>query len=106
MNRVTLSGCLRYKPRITYTQTGACRASIFLTVPRCRGDTAEDFIIATAWDDVAEDLRDYANQGDYIEIDGVIRTRTITKERKNYVQEIIAKHVGFPGRKPARNVNE
>ena len=108
MNRVIISGTLLYKPRITITQTGVCRASIFLSVPRNHGEPeGNDYITAVAWERQAEDIRDYADKGDIIEIDGVVRTRTVIKGgTKNYVQEIIAKHVGFPERKPARNVNE
>ena len=105
MNRVTLSGRLRYKPRITYTQTGACRASIFLIVPRCRGETA-DFITATAWDTIAEDIRDYADLGDFVEIGGVIRTRAIDAPGgKHYVQDIVIDSINFPEREKERYVN-
>ena len=107
MNRVIISGTLLYKPRITITQTGVCRASIFLSVPRNHGEPeGNDYITAVAWERQAEDIRDYATQGDFIEIDGIIRTRTVVKERKNYVQEIVAKNVGFPERKPEKNVNK
>lgn len=106
MNRVTLAGRLLYPPRVRQTQTGTIMASILIAVPRCRGGTAEDYIRITAWDAVAIDLRDLAAKDDYLLIDGVVHTRAIENNGgKDYVQEIIAITVDFPGRKPPQKVD-
>lgn len=105
MNKVTLSGRILYSPRIKQTQTGAMMASILIAVPRCRGGTAEDYIRVISWDSVAEDIRDFAADGDYVLIDGVVHTRAVVKNGvKDYVQEIVASSVDFPGRELPRKI--
>ena len=106
MNRVVISGTLLYKPRITITQTGICRASIFLSVPRNHGEPeGNDYITAVAWERQAEDIRDFAADGDYVLIDGVVHTRAVVKNGvKDYVQEIVASSVDFPGRELPRKI--
>lgn len=107
MNRVTLSGRVLYTPRTKQTQTGAIMSSILLAVPRNRGGTAEDYIRVVAWDTAATDLRDLAEKDDYILVDGVVRTRAIENNGgKEYVQEIIASSIDFPGRKPPKKIDE
>ena len=106
MNKVTLAGRLLYSPRVKQTQTGAVMASILLSVPRNRGGTAEDYIRVVSWDSVAEDIRDFAAEGDYVLIDGVVHTRAVVKNGvKDYVQEIVASSVDFPWRELPRKID-
>lgn len=107
MNRVTLAGRLLYAPRIKQTQTGAIMASMLLAVSRNQGGNAVDYIRVTAWDAAAIDLRDLAAKDDYILVDGVVHTRAIERDDggKEYVQEIIAASIDFPGREPPRKID-
>lgn len=74
MNTVTLSGRIRSRATITYTQTGTARARFILEVTRARAPTVKDYIPVIAWGADANEIRDYSRIDDRAEIRGEIRT--------------------------------
>lgn len=106
MNRWAGTGWIKTKIQITYTQTGTCRVSFLLAVPRCRGETGEvdDYIPVIAWGRVAEDVRDLADQGARIGIDGHLQTSSWGDPRK-YKTEVVADFLDFLDRREPVDIN-
>lgn len=74
MNSVTLSGRIRSRATITYTQNGTARARFILEVTRARAPTVKDYIPVIAWGADAMTIRDFTQIDTRIEIRGEIQT--------------------------------
>lgn len=100
MNNWSGSGKIRAAPKISYTQAGSARASFSLEVDRPTG-RATDFINIVAWGAEAEDVRDFGEIGEFVEVQGFLQARTFSgsdgKEKRIY--EIVAEKIFFPARK-------
>lgn len=100
MNAWTGSGRIRAAPRLTYTQAGVARAGFSLEVERPGSRGATDFINVVTWGADAEDVRDFGNPGEFVEIQGFLQARTYRAEDgERRIYEIVAQKISFPLRK-------
>ena len=104
MNRWNGTGKIKTGIRTTYTQSGTCRVSFLFAVPRCRGETGCDYIPVVAWGHLAEDIRDLADQGARIGIDGRLQT-SMWGEPKKYKTEVVVETVDFLDRREPVDVD-
>lgn len=105
MNRWNGTGKIKTKIQVAYTQTGTCRVSFLLAVPRCRGETGDvDYIPIIAWGRVAEDVRDLADQGSRLAIDGRLQT-TSWGDPRRYKTEVVAEVMDFLDRREPVDIN-
>lgn len=74
MNSVTLSGRIRSRATIKYTQNGTARARFILEVTRARAPSVKDYIPVIAWGADAEAIHDFTGIDTRVEIHGEVQT--------------------------------
>lgn len=96
LNQIVLVGRLVQDPEIKELENGQRVSYITLSVPRSYknsdGIYEIDFIPCMAWNNMADNLKEYCKKGDLLGIKGRIQTRQ--EEDKNII-EIVAEKVSF-----------
>ena len=97
MNSVSLSGRIRSRATITYTQTGTARARFILEVPRARAPSKNDYISIISWGADAEAIRDFTTLNSRVEIRGEIQTFHRDKD-DTWEINVVADWISLPDR--------
>lgn len=100
LNQVILVGRLTRNISVNKSENGVKVATISLAIPRSfknmEGGYDTDFIDCVAFDNVANNTKEYCSKGDIIGVKGRVQSRLIEKEGKNEnIMEIIAEKVTF-----------
>ena len=100
LNQVILVGRLTRDIVVNKSDKGMRVATITLAVPRSfknvDGSYDTDFIDCVAFDNIAENTKEYCEKGDIVGVKGRVQSRTIEKDGKTeYLMEIIAEKVTF-----------
>ena len=110
MNKWTGCGRIRSQPHLAEAQNGKLRASFQLSVPRIKADgeagAGQDFIWIVAWGQVAKDVRDFAEAGDLIAVEGPLQTTSWGQQPRQYRTEVVAKNIEFLDRREPMNVQK
>lgn len=106
LNQIVLVGRLTRNISINKSDKGVKVATISLAIPRSfkntEGDYDTDFIDCVAFDNIAENTKEYCSKGDIVGVKGRVQSRTIEKDGKTeYLMEIIAEKVTFLSSKKA-----
>lgn len=85
---------------VNKSDKGVKVATISLAIPRSfknmEGGYDTDFIDCVAFDNIAENTKEYCEKGDIVGVKGRVQSRTIEKDGKTeYLMEIIAEKVTF-----------
>ena len=100
LNQVVLVGRLTRNISVNKSDKGIRVATIPLAIPRSfknmEGGYDTDFIDCVAFDNIADNTREYCSKGDIIGVKGRIQSRTVEKDgKKEYLIEIIAEKITF-----------
>lgn len=100
LNQIVLVGRLTRDIIVNKSESGIKVATISLAIPRSfknsEGSYDTDFVDCVAFDNVAENTKDYCSKGDIVGVKGRVQSRVIEKgDKKEYSTEIIAEKVTF-----------
>ena len=100
LNQIILVGRLTRDISVHKTDKGSKVATISLAIPRSfknmDGNYDTDFVDCVAFDNIADNTREYCSKGDIIGVKGRIQSRTVEKDgKKEYLVEIIAEKITF-----------
>ena len=100
LNQIVLVGRLTRDILVNKSDKGVKVATISLAIPRSfknmEGGYDTDFVDCVAFDNIAENTKEYCGKGDIVGIKGRVQSRTIEKNGKTeYLMEIIAEKVTF-----------
>ena len=106
LNQIVLVGRLTRNISINKSDKGVKVATISLAIPRSfkntEGGYDTDFIDCVAFDNIAENTKEYCSKGDIVGVKGRVQSRTVEKDGKTeYLMEIIAEKVTFLSSKKA-----
>lgn len=100
LNQIILVGRLTRDITINKSEKGVKVTTICLAIPRSfknvDGGYDTDFIDCVAFDNIAENTKEYCKKGDIVGVKGRVQSRKIENDGKNeYVMEIIAEKITF-----------
>jgi single-strand DNA-binding protein len=100
LNQIILVGRLTREISINKSENGVKVATIPLAIPRSFKNSAgsydTDFIDCVAFDNIAENTKEYCSKGDIVGVKGRVQSRVIEKDnKKENTIEIIAEKVTF-----------
>jgi len=100
LNQIVLVGRLTRDIIVNKSESGIKVATISLAIPRSfknsEGNYDTDFVDCVAFDNIAENTKDYCSKGDIVGVKGRVQSRVIEKDnKKEYSTEIIAEKVTF-----------
>ena len=100
LNQIVLVGRLTREITVHKSDNGVKVATIPLAIPRSfknsEGYYDTDFIDCVAFENIAENTKEYVKKGDIIGIKGRVQSRIIEKDgKKEYLSEIVAEKVTF-----------
>lgn len=100
LNQIILVGRLTKNIQVHQTEGGKKVATITLAIPRSfknmEGNYDTDFIDCVAFENVADNTKEYCKKGDIIGVKGRVQSRVVEKEsKKEYLMEIIAEKITF-----------
>ena len=94
MNRVICMGNLTDDPKITYTQSGKCKAEFTLALNRIK--EGADYPRFVAWEKKAEFMEKYTHKGMKLLVEGRIQTGSYEgKNGKVYTTDVICDQIEF-----------
>ena len=98
LNQIVLVGRITRNITVNKSSNGTKVATISLAIPRSfknsEGVYDTDFIDCVAFDNIADNTREYCSKGDIIGVKGRIQSRTVEKDgKKEYLIEIIAEKI-------------
>lgn len=100
MNKVIAIGNLTDDPKITYTQSGKCKAEFTLALNRTK--EGADFPRFIAWEKTAELIEKYFHKGKKMAVEGHIQTGSFEgKNGKVYTTDVIVERIEFVDKKQA-----
>jgi single-strand DNA-binding protein len=112
LNQVVLVGRLVRNPDLRTTDSNKSVTTITLAIPRSfknmEGGYDTDFIDCVAFDNIAENTKEYCEKGDIVGVKGRVQSRTVEKDDKTeYLMEIIAEKITFlSNKKPEEKADE
>ena len=100
LNQIVLVGRLTRNITVNKSDKGVKVATISLAIPRSfknmEGGYDTDFIDCVAFDNIAENTKEFCEKGDIVGVKGRVQSRTIEKDGKTeYLMEIIAEKITF-----------
>ena len=100
LNQIVLVGRLTRDISVNKSEKGVRVATISLAIPRSfknmEGGYDTDFIDCVAFDNIAENTKEYCEKGDIVGVKGRVQSRTVEKDGKTeYLMEIIAEKITF-----------
>lgn len=95
MNKTISMGRLTDEPKITYTQTGKCKAEFNLALQRSK--EGADFPRFIAWEKTGELIEKSVHKGDRLLVEGHIQTGSYDNKegKKVYTTDIICDRIEF-----------
>lgn len=111
LNQIVLVGRLTRNITVNKSDKGVKVATISLAIPRSfknmEGGYDTDFIDCVAFDNIAENTKEYCEKGDIVGVKGRVQSRTVEKEGKTeYLMEIIAEKITFLSNKKPEESND
>jgi len=105
LNQIVLVGRLTREITVHKSDNGVKVATIPLAIPRSfknsEGFYDTDFIDCVAFDNIAENTKEYIKKGDIIGIKGRVQSRVVEKEDKKVNEiDIICEKITFLSSKP------
>ena len=93
-------GRLTRNVTVNKSDNGVKVATISLAIPRSfknvEGGYDTDFIDCVAFDNIAENTKEYCEKGDIVGVKGRVQSRTVEKDGKTeYLMDIIAEKITF-----------
>lgn len=100
LNQIILVGRLTRDITVNKSENGIKVATITLAIPRSfknsNGEYETDFVDCVAFDNIAENTKEYCSKGDIVGVKGRVQSRIVEKEdKKENIVEIIAEKVTF-----------
>ena len=100
LNQVVLVGRLTRDCTVNKSEKGNKISTISLAIPRSfknsEGTYDTDFVDCVAFDNIAENTKEFCEKGDIVGVKGRVQSRTIEKDGKTeYLMEIIAEKITF-----------
>lgn len=100
LNQIVLVGRLTRNITVNKSDKGVKVATISLAIPRSfknmEGGYDTDFVDCVAFDNIAENTKEFCEKGDIVGVKGRVQSRTIEKDGKTeYLMEIIAEKITF-----------
>ncbi|MBQ3511049.1 MAG: single-stranded DNA-binding protein [Bacilli bacterium] len=100
LNQIVLVGRLTRNITVNKSDKGVKVATISLAIPRSfknmEGGYDTDFIDCVAFDNIAENTKEFCEKGDIVGVKGRVQSRTVEKDGKTeYLMEIIAEKITF-----------
>ena len=98
LNQVVLVGRLTRDCTVNKSEKGNKISTISLAIPRSfknsEGTYDTDFVDCVAFDNIAENTKEFCEKGDIVGVKGRVQSRTIEKDGKTeYLMEIIAEKI-------------
>lgn len=112
LNQIILVGRLTRNITVNKSDKGIKVATISLAIPRSfknmDGGYDTDFIDCVAFDNIAENTKEYCEKGDIVGVKGRVQSRTVEKDGKTeYLMEIIAEKITFlSNKRPEEKADE
>ena len=102
MNNVVISGRLTATPELKKTPSNLSVVNFCVAVRKNK--ESANFIDCVAWEKTADLIKQYFKKGDFIEVSGILQTRTFEQNgAKRKVTEVLANQIGFGGGKNAES---
>lgn len=100
LNQIVLVGRLTHDIQVNKSEKGIKVATISLAIPRSfknsEGMYDTDFIECIAFDNIAENTRDYCSKGDIVGVRGRVQSRVVENaDKKETLMQIICEKVTF-----------
>ena len=100
LNQIVLVGRLTRNITVNKSDKGVKVATISLAIPRSfknmEGGYDTDFVDCVAFDNIAENTKEFCEKGDIVGVKGRVQSRTVEKDGKTeYLMEIIAEKITF-----------
>ena len=105
MNKVFLSGNISTDIELKQTSGGAPVSKFNLAVGRMKDGT--DFVPIVAWNQIAENVKEFCQKGSRIIVEGRLQINDYEKEgKKQYYTEVVANRVEFDNKNPYKEIKE
>lgn len=100
LNQIVLVGRLTRDIQVNKSEKGSKVATISLAIPRSfknsEGTYDTDFIECIAFDNIAENTREYCSKGDIVGVKGRVQSRIIEDgDKKETIMQVICEKVTF-----------
>ena len=111
LNQIVLVGRLTRDIQVNKSDKGSKVATISLAIPRSfknsEGTYDTDFIECVAFDNIAENTRDYCGKGDIVGVKGRVQSRLVENgDKKENVMQVICEKVTFLSSHPKEEMED